>query len=129
MTWSVFFKGAFQTLRESAWKSNSVDVPKQDRLRREYYLGSHSVATYSNIEDTRATKHKEHYFSHQLLDHKKQKVEVEEGEEEAEYDGNRGNSRAPRRTKQTAAMAYSQQPMMAQQSAASARMMQNQSAQ
>jgi hypothetical protein len=100
--WSVFFKSAFQNFRGSAWKSNSADIPKQDRMRREYYLGPTHAVSYYNIEDIRATKHKKQYFAHQLLDYREQKVEVEEGEEEAEYDGTGDEPRKRGRTQQTA---------------------------
>jgi hypothetical protein len=84
--WSVFFKTAFTTLRTSSWSSNHTTVPKEDRLRRQYYLGPQEGSIRSNIEDTRASKYEQQYFSYQLLDHKTQKVEVAEGEEEAEHD-------------------------------------------
>jgi hypothetical protein len=116
--WSVFFKAAFVTLRNSAWTTNNTTVPKEDRLRRQYYLGSYSATP--TLDDVRRTKHQHQYFSHQLLDQEMQKVEMEEGEEEAEYDGSRDKGRKRGRAKQTArAQAPAQQSRqfhMAQQS-------------
>ena len=121
MKWSVFFKNAFKDLRKSTWKPNVTDPPKQDRLRREYYLGAHNVQTYSSIESTRSGKHLAQYFAHQLLDHKNQEVEYEEGEEEAEYDGtgaeSRKRPRAQNKTRSPQLPTMPQQAMMQQQMA------------
>ncbi|KAJ4353401.1 uncharacterized protein N0V89_005130 [Didymosphaeria variabile] len=94
--WSVFFKNAFKDFRKEAWETNQITVPKGDRLRREYYLGSDGTQAYPNLQKNRAIGHRKTYFAHQLLDYERQSVETEEGEEEAEYGG------------------YAQQPMAAQ---------------
>ncbi|KAF2680029.1 hypothetical protein K458DRAFT_312748 [Lentithecium fluviatile CBS 122367] len=111
--WSVFFKNAFVTLRQSvAWKSNHVDIPKIDRLRRQYYLGPRNTSTAGNLEYFRANKHKEQYCAHQLLDHDQQKVQVEEGEEEAEFGGSDDRPRKRGRAKQTARNTVARHSMM-----------------
>ncbi|KAL1607651.1 hypothetical protein SLS60_002586 [Paraconiothyrium brasiliense] len=85
--WSVFFKNAFKEFRDEAWESNHGAVPKGDRLRREYYLGSDGTQTYPNLREKRANGHRKTYFAHQLLDYERQSIETEEGEEEAEFGG------------------------------------------
>jgi hypothetical protein len=85
--WSVFFKQAFLSFRsESSWKSNRAAVSKMDKKRREYYLGyGAATSNYPNLHDKRANIHRSRYFAHQLLDHDTQRIEVQEGEEEAEF--------------------------------------------
>ncbi|KAF2726862.1 hypothetical protein EJ04DRAFT_582419 [Polyplosphaeria fusca] len=84
--WSVFFKSAFVALRAEAWISNHTTIPKIDRKRREYYLGPQGMKTYDNLVDKRGKTYRNRYFAHQLLDYHTQGVEVQEGEEEAEYE-------------------------------------------
>lgn len=84
--WSVFFKSSFLAIHDhSAWRSSHTTIPKIDRLRREYFLGEKGTATDNNLENTRIKTHRNHYFAHQLLDHENQQIEMQEGEEEAEY--------------------------------------------
>ncbi|KAL5393323.1 hypothetical protein DPSP01_000146 [Paraphaeosphaeria sporulosa] len=83
--WSVFFKNAFKGFRLEAWRSNEIAVPNADRYRREHYLGKDGVETYSSLQKKRASGHRKTYFAHQLLDYEQQRVETEEGEEEAEF--------------------------------------------
>jgi hypothetical protein len=83
--WSVFFKTAFLSFRrnKTAWKSIHTTIPKIDRKRRGYYLGVQD--THPNLQAERRSTHRKDYFIHQLLDHESQQVEVQEGEEEAEF--------------------------------------------
>ncbi|KAF2183982.1 hypothetical protein K469DRAFT_689720 [Zopfia rhizophila CBS 207.26] len=83
--WSVFFKAAFLSFRrnKSAWKTIHTTIPKITRKRREYYLGTRD--TSPNLQAERRSTHRKTYFVHQLLDHESQQVEIQEGEEEAEF--------------------------------------------
>lgn len=83
--WSVFFKNAFKAFRLEAWKTNETTVPKVDRLRREYYLGTEGTEKHLNLQERRSAGHRKTYFAHQLLDYEQQSIETEEGEEEAEF--------------------------------------------
>jgi hypothetical protein len=84
--WSVFFKKAFIEIhRQDAWKSNRVQIPKTDRLRRQYFLGSSSTQENATVDSHREDVHRKRYFAHQLLDHDTQQIEMAEGEEEAEF--------------------------------------------
>ncbi|KAF2833078.1 hypothetical protein CC86DRAFT_338215 [Ophiobolus disseminans] len=84
--WSVFFKTAFLNIhRHSAWKSSQTQVPKTDRTRRQYFLGTQWTQQRNALENERGDAHRKRYFAHQLLDYDTQEVEVAEGEEEAEY--------------------------------------------
>lgn len=85
--WSVFFKQVFLGFRsEASWKSSRAAVHKMDKKRREYYLGYGAATTnYPNLHDKRENKHRARYFAYQLLDHESQRIEVQEGEEEAEF--------------------------------------------
>lgn len=85
--WSVFFRQAFLSFRSDVWKSNHTSIPKIYRKRREYYLGDTGTWTQPNLEDRRANTHRTRYFGHQLLDHDTQRIQIQEGEEEAEYAG------------------------------------------
>lgn len=88
LKWSAFLKQAFKGLRAglTVWKSNQATVPKDDRRRRNYYLGSEGLNTTPNVQDMRHSTHLSKYFVHQLLDYENQQVEVQEGEEEAAFD-------------------------------------------
>jgi hypothetical protein len=84
--WSVFFKTAFRSIRQqNAWKSSRAEVPKTDRMRRDYFLGKHWTNRHDTLEVRRDETWRYSYFAHQLLDFDTQEVEIEEGEEEAEY--------------------------------------------
>jgi hypothetical protein len=84
--WSVFFKAAFRRIRkQSAWKSYRAEIPKTDLRRRDYFLGKHWTKRYSTLEERRDEAQRNRYFAHQLLDFDTQEVEIEEGEEEADY--------------------------------------------
>jgi hypothetical protein len=84
--WSVFFKSAFLMIRSSdAWKDSRTQISKNDRMRRNYFLGSSWARSGYSLEDLRDDTHRNRYFSHQLLDFSTQEVDMEDGEEEAEY--------------------------------------------
>ena len=83
---SVFFKSAFLDMhKHQAWPRNYTEVPKDDRLRRSYFLGDKGVSTQSSVEKKRMSMHHNRYFAHQLLDYHAQQIEAVDGEEEAEY--------------------------------------------
>jgi hypothetical protein len=110
--WSVFFKAAFGRLRiQSAWKSHRAEIPKTDLRRRDYFLGKHWTNRWSTLEEKRDETQRTRYFAHQLLDFDTQEVEVEEGEEEAEY----GDQVVASKKKKSNVMAARQQPVQAQQ--------------
>jgi hypothetical protein len=84
--WSVFFKSAFMMIRNSdGWKSSCTEPSKTERLRRNWFLGSAYTQTNFNLEKLRDETQRTRYFAHQLLDFNTQEVEMEDGEEEAEY--------------------------------------------
>ncbi|EMD91328.1 hypothetical protein COCC4DRAFT_188788 [Bipolaris maydis ATCC 48331] len=84
--WSVFFKSAFRDLhKHEAWKSSSTEVGRDERLQRMHFLGKKSTNASKSLENKRKCSHDNRYFAHQLLDFGAQKVEVKDGEEEAEY--------------------------------------------
>ncbi|EAT85734.2 hypothetical protein SNOG_07083 [Parastagonospora nodorum SN15] len=84
--WSVFFRNAFLSIRnDNAWKGSKTDVTKKDIVRRQYFMGPTWTSTHKTLEGTRDATQKNRYFVHQLLDFETQAVEVNEGEEEAEY--------------------------------------------
>jgi hypothetical protein len=84
--WSVFFKSAFRNVRRhNAWNRHRAEIPKNDLMRRDYFLGKHWTKRYSTLDGKRDELHRNRYFAHRLLDWETQEVEVEEGEEEAEY--------------------------------------------
>lgn len=83
---SVFFKSAFLAVHDhSAWKNSYIEVQRVDRMRRRYFLGARGSKTSPNVEDMRIKTHRDRYFAHQLLDYDTQRIEIEDGEEEAEY--------------------------------------------
>lgn len=82
----MFFKSAFLELHQhSAWKSSSTEVPKTDRLRRSFFLGRGATKVPTSLEQKRKSIHHNRYFVQNLLDFDAQRIEAEEGEEEAEY--------------------------------------------
>ena len=96
--WSVFFKNAFTAFSkfDGAWTSLRKPIPKLDKKRRDYFLGSQSKKP--SVQSKRQTLYKAGYFMAQLLDSATQEVVINEGDEEADYQppAKRG------RTKQTA---------------------------
>lgn len=83
--WSVFFKQAFKDLRrsEGAWKPLRADIPNVHAKRLEYYLGG--LERSGSLQSLRRGLYRQRYFVSQLLDHEAQQIDIEEGEEEAEY--------------------------------------------
>lgn len=61
--WSVFFKGALTNFKNASnvWASSSPQVPKEDRHKREYYLGQ-GHDRIGNVEATR-----EHHFDSDIF--------------------------------------------------------------
>ncbi|KAF2704633.1 hypothetical protein K504DRAFT_461383 [Pleomassaria siparia CBS 279.74] len=84
--WSVFFKASFLALRTEVWKSNQAEVATVDRKRRVYYLGPQGIYAPPNLQQKRSKAHQKQYFVSQLLDHESQRIEFQEGEEEATFD-------------------------------------------
>ncbi|OAL50609.1 hypothetical protein IQ07DRAFT_566679 [Pyrenochaeta sp. DS3sAY3a] len=85
--WSVFLKGAFKTIyKHKAWASSNTQVSKTDRLRRSYFLGKRGAKTSPTLQNKRVKTNRSRYFAHQLLDHDNQAIEMEEGEEEADFE-------------------------------------------
>lgn len=120
--WSVFSKSAFLALRNNpkAWKSNRPDVPKSDRMRRGYFLGSQGQSVHGNLDTKRSKIQRKRYFTNQLLDHVGQQVQHNEGEEEADY-ADFVEERPRKKAKQSGAvMSSMQRPAMARQLASKA---------
>ncbi|KAF2654358.1 hypothetical protein K491DRAFT_693890 [Lophiostoma macrostomum CBS 122681] len=86
--WSVCFKSTLLDFMRAgdSWKCNRKEVSKLDRARREYYLNSRGVLVGPNLEDRRKATYSRRYFMHQLLDTEIQRIEIQEGEEEAEFE-------------------------------------------
>lgn len=110
--WSVFFKTSFISFRRRAWKKNEVNIPKIDRLRREYYTQeSLYKEANSSLQKKRRRIHKKAYFFNQLIDYEGQVVDTLQGEEEAEFRSYAKSAQVPRqsggRTHQTAAKKFS----------------------
>jgi ribosomal protein L12E/L44/L45/RPP1/RPP2 len=94
--WSVFFKRAFRDIRRNnAWNSHRAEIPKTDLMRRDYFLGKHFTQRYATLDGKRDELHRNRYFVYRLLDWDTQEVEVEEGEEEAEYGDHVAASKKP----------------------------------
>lgn len=120
--WSVFFESALLALRNNpkAWKRNRQDVPKSDRMRRGYFLGSQSQDVHGNLETKRGKIQRKRYFTNQLLDHVGQQVQHNEGEEEADY-ADFVEERPRKKAKQSSAvMSSMQRPAMARKLASKA---------
>lgn len=84
---SVFFKQAFLSInKHRAWGSSHAEVTKVDRLRRSYFLGKRGAKTSPTLQNKRVKTNRMHYFANQLLDHNYQNIEIEEGEEEADFE-------------------------------------------
>lgn len=83
--WSVFFKDVFKRFRRKTgvWKSADEEIPKIDKLRLKYYLGSLSSSPCLRMERERI--YKSTYFLAHLLKSERQTAETAEGEEEVEY--------------------------------------------
>jgi hypothetical protein len=116
--WSVCFKNTLEDFMRAgdSWKRNHKEVSKLDRARREYYLGSDGTRTNPNLEDRREATHSKCYLLHQLLDNETQRIEVEEGEEEAEFEQFMQDNHPRKRMKQQQNMAVQQpQTVMLQQ--------------
>jgi hypothetical protein len=81
--WSVFFKTALGRFRRQAWKSNFKQISRIERKRREYYLGTQE--TDQVLARLRRRTYRRGYFLYHLLSSLDQDIEVEDGEEEADF--------------------------------------------
>lgn len=83
--WSVFFKGTLKEFRNSrnVWKQLGTKPSKLDKKRREYYLGQQY--SKNTLHKLRAKEWQKNYFLFQLPDSEDQQLEVNEGEEEANF--------------------------------------------
>jgi hypothetical protein len=81
--WSVFFKTALGRFRRQAWKSNFKQISRIERKRREYYLGTQE--TDQVLARLRRRTYRRGYFLYHLLSSLEQEIQVEDGEEEAEF--------------------------------------------
>lgn len=81
--WSVFFKTAFGRFRRKAWTSNFKPISRIEKKRLQYYLGQQE--TDEVLARLRRRTYRKGYFVHQLLDSPEQEIEVNDGEEEAEF--------------------------------------------
>ncbi|KAH8203852.1 hypothetical protein TruAng_002029 [Truncatella angustata] len=84
--WSVFFKRALKRFRAygGPWKNIRADVPTMDKKRLGYYLGSYSREP--SVQHIRRSIHRKDYFLSHLLDSDFQRIEIKDGEEEAEFE-------------------------------------------
>lgn len=123
--WSVFFKRMITQICENAdaWKSSQTEIPKDDRLRRLYFLGNKGTGIYNTLAAKRSSLHRQKYFGHQLLDFDTQQIETQDGEEEAEFgDYVRSNPSKVGRAKQTARKSTDGQALRKQLASKAARM-------
>jgi hypothetical protein len=83
--WSVFFKRTFVTFAKSdgAWTPLQKPIPKLDRKRREYFLGSQ--ADNPSVQSKRKDLYMANYFMSKLLDIETQDVSIDDGDEECDY--------------------------------------------
>ncbi|KAF9784274.1 hypothetical protein IL306_007489 [Fusarium sp. DS 682] len=89
--WSVFFKRALKTFRDSgAWKSERQDIPRNDQRRLGYYLGPLSDSPC--LQRERVKVNEERYFMAQLMNYEHEITGTADGEEEAEYERFAANS-------------------------------------
>ncbi|ROV94283.1 hypothetical protein VMCG_08640 [Cytospora schulzeri] len=84
--WSVFFKSAFNTVRNTrgAWTSLDKEIPELELRRLEYYLGP--INTKRSLQKTRQSTYSRDYFVAKLLRKDNQVPDFVDGEVEAEYD-------------------------------------------
>ncbi|KAH6979001.1 hypothetical protein EDB82DRAFT_506872 [Fusarium venenatum] len=83
--WSVFFKSAFNTFRNSgSWKSMRQNITIDEVRRLGYYLGP--LATEPSLQSQRDKVNEERYFMAQLINYEHEVLNTADGEEEAEYE-------------------------------------------
>ncbi|KAH7325621.1 hypothetical protein B0I35DRAFT_420835 [Stachybotrys elegans] len=82
--WSVFFKREFESFRtrSGTWKSAHKNIPKLDKQRLGYYLGSFTKSPC--LHTVRARIYNKKYFMAQLMNDEQQATQKMEGEEEVE---------------------------------------------
>ncbi|RGP81653.1 hypothetical protein FLONG3_253 [Fusarium longipes] len=100
--WSVFFKQAFTTFRDSGpWKSMGQDVTRDEKRRLGYYLGP--LQTEPCLQHEREEINMTRYFMAQLMNFEHEVIDTVDGEEEAEYEeAVTATLKRKSRTKQTA---------------------------
>ncbi|KAH8896605.1 hypothetical protein GQ53DRAFT_743244 [Thozetella sp. PMI_491] len=84
---SVFLKEALVRFRRrgGAWKRLAEDVPAIARKRLGYYMGRLDDDG-TTVQARRRKEYRRNYFLSQLLSSEEQRVELDDGEEEAEYE-------------------------------------------
>lgn len=97
--WSVFFKKAATDFLNQAWKSIRPSIPKDETLRRKWFLGAEKKNP--SVQSKRQRLHKSVYFMSQLPHSEYDDKSALEGEEEVDYD-----TRPMKRTKQTARASF-----------------------
>lgn len=100
--WSVFFKSAFKTFRNSgAWKSMRQGITRDEKRRLGYYLGP--LTAEPCLQSEREEINGARYFMAQLMNYEYEIINTADGEEEAEYEQFSAESlKRKTRTKQTA---------------------------
>ena len=93
--WSVFFKNAFRSFQKhnNVWKPLNKALSKADKKRRQYYLGPQFTGGSLNSKRFRAWRNG--YFLFQLPDSDDQRLEVDDGEEEADLGGYGSQAQRP----------------------------------
>ncbi|KAI0836354.1 hypothetical protein F5Y06DRAFT_305342 [Hypoxylon sp. FL0890] len=109
--WSIFLKTAFVAFRDTAgaWKSSSKVISDTDAKRRQYYLG-HERSQNHTVQFVRDEIYHQHYFLAQLMDHRSQRSEDSDGEEEADYHVTQDQADAPYSYMQSQPAMYSKSP-------------------
>lgn len=87
VVWSVFFKKTLLIFDREYSTPNTTVISKEQKARREYYLGYQSVRNSESLQAERSSIYKKQYLLHRLLDKETQQIEIEEGEEVAEQYG------------------------------------------
>ncbi|OBS18794.1 hypothetical protein FPOA_10522 [Fusarium poae] len=83
--WSVFFKSAFNTFRNSgSWKSMRQNITLDERRRLGYYLGP--LVAEPSLQSQRDNVYGERYFVAQLMKYEHEILSAADGDEEAEYE-------------------------------------------
>ncbi|KAJ4004734.1 hypothetical protein NW752_009602 [Fusarium irregulare] len=100
--WSVMFKGAFKTFRNSgAWSSMRQNITREEMRRLGYYMGP--ISSEPSLQSKREEMNGGNYFMAQLMNYDHEVLNTAEGEEEAEYEQfNDQSLKRKSRAKQTA---------------------------
>ena len=111
--WSVFFKKAFKAIltNSNVWKSSRAEMTKLERMRRSYYLRNDHMTSYGSLQRKRISNHQSQYFTYQLLNNVRQRIEVVDGQEEAERSKNTEHGHSSHKRKRTAREAPVRRPV------------------